>query len=312
MLRRYSQFSLYYAPDGDGGGGGGTPAAPAAPAAPASPAPAAAPASPTPTTRTDGGDPTPPARPGAPAAPAPTKYTYDEDRSKWVDPSAVSTLNEQLAQQRWEYERLKKMVEAGTGFKMPERPEPEDPQLALAREGLLKILPPAWRQSLEFLASQLERDPKFLETLGSVPQLRGTFEQGEFRRGLTVVDSIFDGAAKELGITPDKLTQFQKTRLGNGFTEWLQQDPKLVERYAQGDTTTLVTEYLNEWRTGFLGPGQRTRGAGPGDQSDRNRNLPGAPRQSGIPPSGTPPPKPKTEDEVHDNAWKQFRAATGS
>jgi hypothetical protein len=228
-----------------------------------------------------------------------------------VAPSVLQEEREQRARLNWEHERLKKMVEAGTGFKLPEPTEPEDPQVALAREGLLKILPPAWRQALEFLGSQLERDPKFLETLGAVPSIRNSFEQEQMRRGLSVVDSILTAAAKDLGTTVDKLTPFQKTRLGNGFVEWVESDPTLVNRYASGDAA-LVEEYLTEWRNGFITVGGRIAAAPGATQAATNGRLPSPPRQSGVPSGHGAPTKPKTEDEVHDAAWKSFQASTGA
>jgi hypothetical protein len=87
---------------------------------------------------------------------------------------------------------------------------------------------------------------------------------------------------------------------------WLQEDQQRLQRYVHGDAR-LPTEFATEYRSGFIDPIRRTAGAPDAATALRNRQLPSAPRGSGIVPPNPGDLRPKTEDEVHDNAWQQFK-----
>lgn len=205
------------------------------------------------------------------------------------------------------------MLKAGTGFEIPSHlRSPEDQQNAAAREELFRIFPEL--KALEKLSKML---PQVEEVVTRFPDVAGQGEQYWIAQGHRTIAALHEEAAKLYGMEESKLTPFQRNTINNSFMSWLQSDPQMSERFGRGDQRVLG-EFIAEWRNSLFEPARRLgQGGGgtppPAGGGNRGRNdLPPAPRGSGIPPAGGAPPKPKTEDEVHDAAWKGFEAALAS
>jgi hypothetical protein len=286
----------------DGGAGGGAPGGVPGGAAPA-PGPGPAAVAPP-----GGGSPAPGGAPGGTGGtPPPPSFSYGEDRSAWVPPDRFTALERNFSALQQRSERLQRMIAAAEGFT---RETELDPRIARARAGLREIMEPGHFQVLEALSKRLAQDPRALDSLfDSVPALRSGFEAGETRRGLETIDYMLDAAAKALNVTggASKLTKFQTSMLANGFTNWVEADPKRIDRYAQGDGRRLATEYITDFQSGFAGPAARVASAPGGGQAAINGRLPAPPARGGVPVGGRPAAK-LTEDQVHDNAFKNFTA----
>lgn len=205
-----------------------------------------------------------------------------------------------------ENERLRAMLEAGTGYKVPpafrsaaEREEEE------ARAVLHKLLPGADKLFGRDLS-------KFFQVLDAIEQGQNPFGGPDPAQtmwdwhGQEVIRQVTDAYKSALGLK--ELTPFQARVVGNSFVDWVTNDKQNAARYTQRDPT-LIKSFIQEYQSAFLDPARRTReaplvpGGGP--------RLP-AVRPNRGPAGGGPAPKPKTEDEVHDNAFRQFAAAVES
>lgn len=203
--------------------------------------------------------------------------------------------------------QLEAMIAAGTGVQLPAMQTPEDRELAEAQAELVKIFPQlALLKKLEKMFPQLE------ETLPRIPDLLASGDQYWVGQAHRTLDQLHIGAAEMYGIKPQDLSPLQQQAVGDTFMRWLQSDDKIAERYARGDAN-VVKEFLTEWRTAFFEPARRVgQGGGAPPPGGGRRDLPPAPHPSGVVPGGAPPPKAKTEDEVHDAAWQGFSAALAS
>jgi len=301
-MRRIGSFTLTFLYDtptdgAPGAGAGGGPTGAASPGA-GSGAP-----SPTP-------DPTPPARvapAGAPPAVAPPakKYEYGEDRGDWVPPHRLTEVAGKARRFETEAGRLKAMIEAGTGYKVGEPGEPESPEIVEARELLMtKILSPEIRKGLELLVKHGEALSQ-LATRGG--DLISTTDQHWERLGFQTVEGLHAAIAKDMNVTPDKLSEYQKSVIGTAFVNYLEASPTIMQRYVRGDAK-VADDFLAEFRSGFFDPFRRVAQAGGAGIARQNANLPGPPKPGAVVPAGGAPPKKKTEDDIHDDAWNSFKA----
>lgn len=204
------------------------------------------------------------------------------------------------------------MIEAGTGVKTPGMPAPpQDPAITEARNLILDQLLPELKPLLKLTPEQLDR---VLKTADQFPQFAETFQQSTQQhwngRGTQAINHVCSAIAKDIGV--DKLTPFQQTSVGNTFIAWLQMAEDRLDRYGQSDNS-LYDEFLSEYRSGFFDPIRRVGEAPGAGVARRNATLPNAPRGGGgVPPAqGGTPAQGRTEDEVHDAAFKAFVAASG-
>ena len=312
-------FQTFFDDPASGGGGTGTPAPAGSGGAPT---PSGTPASPPPPV-------TPPAAPGAPGGPGsgtPTdpaaaaaaaarrRFEYDAEyggRADWIDPQRYRQTELAARRAAAEAERYRRMIEAGTGVRIPGT-EPEMPrEIAEARSTFAQIFPglaqieaiaPRLMQMLQALPEDFD-----MQQFGRLPDMFASGEHYWESLGQRTIDALYGTVAKDLGV--EELTPMQRTSIGNTFMSWLQMDPQRAQRYTQGNSR-VVDEFLTDWRSGFIEPIRRTAQAGDAATAARNRSLPPAPRGSGIaPPAGTPPPDPKTIDQANDAAWEAFKAA---
>jgi hypothetical protein len=290
-------------PDGGGGGGPVTPPAggpaPTPSGAPPAPSPSAVPPSPP--------SGTPPA--GTPP-PAPSAFTYPEDRSGWLPPDRAQSMAEQAAaQHRADAQRFRAMLEAGTGVQIREQ-EQIRPEIAQARQRLDAVYPgmstlmsaaPVLMQIAQVL-SENRIDPNLLAQL---PNVSAGMEHQWERHAQSVLEPIHSAIAQDYGL--QNLTPRQARTITQDFIAWVEEMPERAQRYTRGDRS-LPTEYLDDYRSGFITPLRTQTGAAAVTAGSRVAGLPPAPRTSGIAPP-PPPQAPLTEDQVHDAAWTQFNAA---
>jgi len=202
------------------------------------------------------------------------------------------------------------MLEAGTGVRMPERQAPVPREIQEARQTMERIYPGmgefhAVMPYLMQVAKSLQGanvDPRQLSGLPDI--FAGTQHQWE-RHATTTLEPIHAAIAQDYGL--QQLTPRQARTITQDFVSWIEEDPTRQARYTRGDRN-LGTEYLNDYRTGFINPLRATSAAAGVQAGARAAGLPPAPRSSGM----VPPPAPKPEltpDQVHDAAWQQFSAS---
>ncbi len=207
------------------------------------------------------------------------------------------------------------MLTAGTGVTLPGQ-QPEVPQeIQQAREAFGQVLPglaqlEAVAPRLLALIQSLDQNGEQYDFshLARVPSL---FESDNARwahHGEQALNSIYTELAKDYG--SETLTPRQQQAVGREFMEWLQEDQTgaRIARYTRSDAS-LHGEFLTEYRSGFVDPFRRNADAAALAAGRRNSGLPPAPQPSGVVPPG-PPQAPRTIDQVNDEAFRAFQAAT--
>lgn len=286
---------MYDAADPTGGAAGA--GAPAAPSPSPSPSPSPAPPAPDPSGQ-------PPA-----AAPTPKTYSYSEDRSRWVDPQRAGELVRQLQERDYRLAQLNRMIEAGTGFKMPQPPTAEDREREQVRNFFRQVMPEL---------SILERlKPEIIDQLEDFlnnerPTLRTGMSQLYARDGHAVLDELDTAVAKVYGVDVDKLDPDTRNELTDQFIRWVEADPgrMALSNRRQGGVQ-LVDQFIKAWSARYVDPFRRAAAAPAVAQARANAGLPNPPKPSGMVAPGSAPRKPKTDDEVHDDAYRSFAAAMG-
>lgn len=204
------------------------------------------------------------------------------------------------------------MLEAGTGVRMPGVPEPVDPQVAEAKAAFLQIFPhlaplvndPRFMEKLSAIAEGIQ-DPSVLQRL---PDAVSAADHGWQQHARTTLNGIYSTLQADYGT--ERLTPAQQTSVGREFMAWLQSDPQgqRTQRYQTGDPT-LTQEFVAHWRGEFVTPFRRGADAATIAAGQRNAQLPGAPRTSGMTPVGQPPAQARTSEDVHESAWQSMVAA---
>lgn len=187
--------------------------------------------------------------------------------------------------------------------------EPESPEVRDIKERFYKVFP-----QFKVLADAIEKDPevvaKMVQALDVVPQVRQDSEQRWVAAGHAALRSLAAEGAKIYGVealSPEASKLHQAS-----FINWLEQDPELRQRYMDGDTEALVKEYWQAVNKHMLDPIRRSAAAQAQARGERIRRVPTSGPGTGVVGQGGAP-KPKTEDELHDQAWDALQAArTGS
>lgn len=297
MFRQYVIPTILFDDPADGGAGSGAPAGPGS----ASPGTSAIPSTGAPA----GGA---PASTGAPAAAK--AFSYAEDRSDWMPRHRYNEATGRAKEHEQRAENYRRMLEAGTGVKVPGYQPPQDPAIVEARALLFDQLAPELKPLLKLTPEQIDKIISTVDEFPKFAQSQAERTQQEWNgRGEQAINHICGLVAKEIGT--ETLTPFQQMTVGNGFIAWLQMgDGSRLGRYGQGDGR-LFDEFMGEYRSGFFDPVRRTGQASAAAGAARNSRLPNAPTRSGVVPGTRTPQPPKTEDDVHEAAWKSFAAAQG-
>jgi hypothetical protein len=201
------------------------------------------------------------------------------------------------------------MLEAGTGVRIQEQQQ-IPPQVQAARRQLDAIYPGMSAvmevaEPLVQIARTLMENRIDPSSLAQLPNVFAGVEHQWERHAQSVLEPIHAAIAQDYGL--QNLTPRQARTITQDFIAWVEEKPERAQRYTRGDRS-LPTEYLDDYRSGFITPLRVNSGAAAVTAGSRAAGLPPAPRASGIAPP-PPPQGPLTEDQVHDNAWQQFNAA---
>lgn len=127
---------------------------------------------------------------------------------------------------------------------------------------------------------------------------------------------VLDQAAKTLigpDATPDRLTPIQARWLSTGFYDFVQSDPRLVQRYEAQDAS-LIAEFLTQYRGAFAAVPAPQRAAAAAQQRrvEATRRLPTQGPAGG--PVGQAPQKLdySNEDAVLAEGWRQLKEMQGA
>lgn len=181
----------------------------------------------------------------------------------------------------------------------PPAPEPDAETRAIT-EQFYKLFP--WAEKLSKLPiDQLE------QVLQAVPNLQGGQEAYWNGVGASMMRSLSAKLTDIYGkdLHPSVAQQYQQ-----GFISWCENDPENRRRYMAADPT-LVDDYWSLVDTNILGPVRRKATAPVERRMEAVSRLPRVGPSTNVPP-GQRPPKPKNEDELHDQAWQAIQAARGA
>jgi hypothetical protein len=252
-------------------------------AAPAGSEPAAAPAG-TP----GGGD---PAAPAAPTQPGQIPQGY----------VPVYRVRE-LAERNRQYEARIRELEGAARRPAP-GPEPEfNPETEAIKRQFFSLFPQA-----KGLFATMEKNPEMLakleEALQVLPNVAADSEQRWVAQGAQTLRTLATEGAKIVGAElPLKARAWHEA----AFIASLEADPELRNRYMRGDIEGLVREYWQDVNTNMLDPIRRSAAVKLQQRGDRVARVPTAGPGSG--PVGKGGTKPKSEDDLHDQAWEALQA----
>lgn len=178
-----------------------------------------------------------------------------------------------------------------------DRPPAEDldPESRAIKEQLFKIVP--WLAKLEKL------DPEALdrivnEVAPSAQSLEKTYWTRNANQHLRELDKLIRVEYGEQA-DPKAVRRFQA-----GFIDWLESDEDARERYLDGDPT-LVADYWKETTGLIVEPIRSKTSQEAVTRAQRVGRLPVMPKRGGAigAPRRSDAKKPKTDDEVHEQAW---------
>lgn len=184
------------------------------------------------------------------------------------------------------------------------RPEDDlDPESRQIRDQLFKLVPALkWLEKLDPSAV----DRVMNEVAPQSQALEKLYWQRNANTHLREVESL---VRTEYG---DKVDPKAVRRFQAGFIDWIESDPDARERYLDGDPS-LVKDYWAE-TTGLIVEPIRSKVSSEAvSRAERVNRLPVMPKRGG--PIGAPrrgEKKPKTEDELHDQAWDALVERAGA
>jgi hypothetical protein len=186
--------------------------------------------------------------------------------------------------------QLQERLQAGQ--QAPQQPAPqEDRETALIREQFRKVFPN--------LAQLDELNPQQLRGLLDVaPQQQQQWEQYWSNVGQNTLRSLGAKISEAYGEKTDPVT---RGIFESAFISWVERDPEARDRYLSQDPS-LVDDFWKKATAAVLDPVRKNAAAQVAQRVERVQRLPGVPRSTTA--VGAPrPPKPKTEDDLHDAAW---------
>jgi hypothetical protein len=202
---------------------------------------------------------------------------------------------ERLNEQQMRYEaQLRQMQSELERARTPQqRPAPTNAEHDAIRQRLFEIAPQ--------LKDLLDLDAKELkDMLSQRPQVEAHTQHYWTVVGAGALRQIRGGLEKLYGGKPD---QFVQEGVETHFANWLKSDPEAFQRYIQQDPD-LVPAFLKRYETQALDPIRRQALVSEQQRAQRRANLPpSGPRTSQLG-AGQKKEKPKTEDELHEQAWE--------
>jgi hypothetical protein len=169
--------------------------------------------------------------------------------------------------------------------------QPVDQETRAIRDQFRKIFPN--------LAALDEFDPDQLRgLLQQAPAQQQQWEQYWHNVGTNALRSL---QAKVSEVYGEKIDPVTRSIFENAFISWVERDPEAQQRYLSQDPS-LVDDYWKKATAAVLDPIRKNAAAQVAQRAERIGRLPSVPRSTTA--IGQPkPPKPKTEDDLHDAAW---------
>jgi hypothetical protein len=245
----------------------------------------------------------PPADPNAPAGAGSggDGNQPPADREGWIPRARFDEVNSQTQQLREQIAQLtaRDQERQTIGRQLLGQPAgpPEDPTITRLREQLIQVFPE--------LASLRDLQPHLARLPDLIPQTEAQQNAYYQQLGLTHMSALEKVAAPLYGA--EKLTDGQKSFLGNQFVQWLGTDKTRQQRYMSGDTS-ITSEFMTAYQADMLDPFRRHVLAGQQNRAGLVGRLPSrGPATAPIP--GARPPQPATEEDRHEAAFAAFVAA---
>jgi len=173
----------------------------------------------------------------------------------------------------------------------------DDPQTAAIREQFKKLFPN--------LARFEEMNPDQLRgLLEAAPQHQQQWEQYWTNVGQNSLRTLQSKITEVYGEKVDPVT---RGVFESAFIAFVERDPEARQRYLSQDPQ-LVEDFWKKTTAAVLDPVRRNASAQVAQRVDRAQRLPSVPRSTNA--IGTPrPPKPKTEEDMHEAAWNAMNAS---
>lgn len=216
----------------------------------------------------------------------------------------------ELAEARRALDQARSQLAAVTGIQPPKvAPSARLPEgvteemLQRARDEFGIVMP----HLSKLTAEQVDKLVNFLEN-GGITQSEETTNRMWARHGSDTVRQIHATVKAEIG----ELSQKGMDKILRAFHSNLQTDQDFYERYQAGDST-LVAEFVNEYKADLLDPYHTSRAGAAASTITRARTLPRAGASSSVVPAGRGAADaeldPADEDAVHKRAFQRMRAA---
>lgn len=198
----------------------------------------------------------------------PTRYTYDEDRSRWIPPHRLNevsqryqTAEQKLKQYESDLAERDRKIAALAGVATPDQDAQREEQV---REAFVKMFP-QFKYFLDLSEEQMQQ-------LTQLPQHVERTREQEQRQwqhfGVKQVGYISERVAESIGA--EKLDAEQQDDLRVSFKEWLSTkaqseietvgQSKTLDRYEGGDQS-LLDEFVQRYTKNWLTPAQRRTAA---------------------------------------------------
>jgi hypothetical protein len=202
---------------------------------------------------------------------------------------------ERLNEQQMRYEAQLRILQSELDRARAPKPAPQqtNAEHEAIRARLFEIAPQ--------LKDLLDLDTRELkEMLSQRPQVEAHTQHYWTVVGAGALRQIRGGLEKLYGGKPDPFVQ---EGVETTFANWLKNDPEAFQRYIQQDPD-LVPGFLKRYESLALDPIRRQALVSEQQRAQRRANLPpSGPRTSQLG-AGQKKEKPKTEDELHEQAWE--------
>jgi hypothetical protein len=206
----------------------------------------------------------------------------------------VTERNRQLEQYAVGLQKRLEALEARQGTAQ-EKPQ-DDRETQLIREQFSKMFPNLAKLN-ELNVDQLS------QVLNTAPQQQQQWEQYWQNIGQNTLRGLQSKITEVYGEKVDPVT---RGVFESAFISYVERDPDARERYLSQDPS-LVEDFWKRATAAVIDPVRKSAAAQVAQRVQRVERLPSAQRSNTAIP-GQKPPKPKTEDEMHDAAWNAMQS----
>lgn len=178
--------------------------------------------------------------------------------------------------------------------------QPADDNARRIREQIFEYLPEL-KQVVEQLLPRADALQQAAESAPAVQQLQEQIYNNLGAQAVRTLDAAINDTFKGISLGNE-----DRRMLHVAFIDFLDQVPEARQRYMSGDMT-IATEWWEQRRKSMFDPFRRAGLVTPREQAARVARLPRTgPATQTLGTGG--PPKPKTEDELHDAAFDALMA----